>query len=108
MINGLTDIFNANPAKNFPNMKIGDLLSSGLELILYLTGALMFIWLVWGIFQYIFAGGDKEALGKAQKRITYAIVGFLLVAIAFAISQYLQTIFPQNLPGGVTPITKPP
>lgn len=70
---------------------IGDVLSSGFEVVIYVAGFLMVIWMFWGVFQYIFAGGAKEQLAKARARITYAIIGFVLVVMAFSISQFVES-----------------
>jgi vacuolar-type H+-ATPase subunit I/STV1 len=77
---------------------IGSIISAFLSLTLLIGGFLMFIWFVWGVFEYIFAGGNKDALGKARKRMTWAIVGFLLFALSFAVSQYASTIFKPTSP----------
>lgn len=108
MIPGLDKIFASDPvATTFPQGTLGEFISRLFMVILFLASALMFYWIVWGIFHYLFSGGDKEGLSKAQKRITWAIVGFIIIVISFALSQYIQTIFVPKLPGGVTPITKP-
>lgn len=91
-----------------PYNNLGDLLSGLFSVGFYIASFLMFFWLVWGAFEYLFAGGEKEKLGKAQKRITWAIIGFLFVALAFTFREFLQSLFPQSLPGGITPITTPP
>lgn len=69
---------------------LGDVLSAGFELAIYLAGFLMLMWMFWGVFEYIFAGGAKEKLAKARARITYAIIGFIIVIMAFAIGQYVK------------------
>lgn len=86
---------------------LGGVVSASLNLAIFIAGVLMFFWLIWGVFHYIFAGGDKEALGKARARITWAIVGFLIVIIAYAVSGFVKSIFEQRLPGGVTPVSTP-
>jgi len=73
---------------------LGDLLSQFLTLTIAMAGVLLFFWLVWGVFEYIFAGGNKEKLGKARARITYALIGFVITIVAFSLSQYIQQIFP--------------
>ncbi|MBI4036545.1 hypothetical protein HY386_01530 [Candidatus Daviesbacteria bacterium] len=78
-----------------PQTKFSDLGSfiSGLyEIVFYLAIFLAFFWLVWGAFQYIVAGGNKENLAKASARITWAIVGLLLVAVAFLIAQFVGQV----------------
>lgn len=46
--------------------------------------ALVFL-LLWGGLEWMFSGGDKEKVGSAQKRITSALIGFVILAVAFAI-----------------------
>lgn len=88
---------------------LGILVSNILEVAFIISGFLMFFWLVWGIFQYIYAGGNKEGLQAARQRIQWAIVGFIIVVFAFLISTYVKTFFPQvNEFNKVTPITVPP
>lgn len=86
---------------------IGGVLSPAFEIVFLIASVLMFIWMVWGIFQYIFAGGNKEALAKAKSRITWAIVGFGIVVVAFTIQQYAKDIFPPNPATPLTPISTP-
>lgn len=71
---------------------LGSILSALLNIVFTISVFLAFFWMVWGVFHYIFAGGDKEQLSKARSRIVAALVGLLLVAIAFALAQYVQQI----------------
>src|SRR3989344_7229897 len=84
-----------SPASGFNNL--GDLFSGLANIAFFIAGFLMLSWFAWGVFEYIFAGGDKAALEKARKRITWAIVGFFITMLAFAISQFAEQIFPQTL-----------
>lgn len=85
---------------------LGGLIGGFLNLGLMIVGFLLIIWLAWGVFQYIFAGGDKQKLQAARNRITYAIIGFVLVVMSFAISSYAQNIIKTNQPE-VTKISVP-
>lgn len=76
----------------------GLLISEFLQIAFLIGGFLMFIWMVIGILQYIFAGGNKEGLGKARKRIIYAIVGFLVIVLSFTLSKYIEDVIPHNNP----------
>lgn len=69
---------------------LGSVISGAYELVIYIAGFLMLIWMFWGVFEYIFAGGDKTKLGKARSRITYSIVGFILVIAAFFIGDFVK------------------
>ncbi len=103
--------------KNIPNLPefgtnselkeltLGGIASVALNLIFYIAGLLLAIWLVWGVMQYIFAGGNKEALAKARSRITYALVGFIIVVMSFTISQYIKAALTFNPTRLLPPIT---
>ena len=80
----------------FAATSLADVISGFLDITFFIVGFLLLAWLSWGIFQYIVAGGKKEDLAKARARITYALVGFAIVVLAFAISKYAQEIFPSQ------------
>lgn len=85
---------------------LGSLVSQILVVVFVISSVLLMFWGVWGVFQYIFSGGDKQALEKARKRITWAIVGFIIVVAAFLISQFVHDIFPPQ-PQGVQNVRTP-
>lgn len=95
-----------NPTPTFINL--GDFLSKFLNVVIYIAGALLIFWGVWGVMEYIFAGGEKEKLGKAKARLTWAIFGFIFIIIAFALSQFTQILIPTNENQTVTKISPPP
>ncbi|MBI2196138.1 hypothetical protein HYU45_00855 [Candidatus Daviesbacteria bacterium] len=91
MIPGLNDIFKANPAPQFKNL--GDLLSGLLNIILFAAAFVAFFYILWGAFSYITAQGKKEDLAKARSRITWAIIGLIVVFLAFIISRFIAEVF---------------
>ncbi len=89
-----------NSFGNFPDLRaelangsLGSILSAFFGVAFYVIGFLSFFWFAWGVFEYIFAGGKKEALASARKRMTWAIVGLVMFVLSFVISQYAETIF---------------
>lgn len=101
-----------SPPAGFENSGIVDLgsfISTALNLAILVAAILMFFWMIWGIFQYIYAGGDKENLGKARSRITLAIVGFIITLLALFISQFAGTVIHQreNQPVRAVPTPRP-
>lgn len=82
------------PNASIPSASFGGLVSGFLNIAFMAAGFLMLFWMAWGIFEYIFSGGEKEAAAKGRKRITWAIVGFLIIMLAFALSQFIRSIFP--------------
>lgn len=89
-----------DPQKKFHNL--GEFVTGLYDVIFLVATFVALYWLTWGIFEYIFAGGDKQKLESARKRLTWAIVGLIFVALAYWIAQFAgQVILPntfQNLP----------
>jgi hypothetical protein len=85
------------PGFNFSgDTTAGQIISQFFTVGYFIVGFLAFYWLVWGVFQYILARGDKEQLAHARARIIWAIVGLVLFALAFSITQFVQEIFPSK------------
>lgn len=86
----LTELFSntaSNPLAGRFN-KLGDILSAFLQIIFYLAIFLAFAWLAWGAFQYLLAGGKKEELAKARARITWAIIGLIIILLSYTLTQF--------------------
>lgn len=64
---------------------ISKFLSNLIILIYSVTAVVLIFMLLWGAFQWLTSGGEKEQLASAQKRIMNAIIGIILFAVAFAI-----------------------
>src|SRR3989338_5535831 len=73
-------------AKGFVNL--ASILSPLLNIVFYLAAFFAFYWLVWGAFQYILAQGKKEELAKAKARITWALVGLIVIFLAYIIAKF--------------------
>ncbi|MBU1000686.1 hypothetical protein KKE78_04820 [Patescibacteria group bacterium] len=67
------------------------------------------IMLIWGSFEWITSGGDKEAVGNARNRIINALIGIAVLSIAFALATVGAQIlgFPDITTEGL-PIPAPP
>lgn len=72
---------------------LGSFLSPLLNIAFFLVVFMAFYWLVWGAWQYIVSGGNKESLAKARARIRWALVGLLVVFMAYFIAKYAGEIF---------------
>ena len=84
----------SNPAPNFSayDTTLGSAITVFGRVGLFAGGFLMVFWAAWGVFDYIRAEGNKEALAKARKRIQWAIAGFIILIISFFLSDYVRTI----------------
>lgn len=65
---------------------------SNLITLIYEIAAVVFIFmLLWGALEWISSGGDKEKVTSARSRITHALIGITLFAVAFAIIRVVGT-----------------
>lgn len=75
--------------------KISDLqlvFGNVVKIALAASGVVLFVLLVIGGLKYITSGGDPKTAESAQKTITYAIGGLLLILASFLILELIRTI----------------
>lgn len=96
-----------SPNFNLNFITVGGLVNNVFRLGILIAGAVFVFWLGWGVFQYIFSGGSKERLNFARKRIIFAILGFVIVLLAYNIQQYVSSIFETKLDQGVKNVSTP-
>ena len=74
---------------------VGDLVTNVLQILLLVAGSVAVVFLVLGGFRYITSRGNEEATESAKKTMTAAIVGLVVIIMAFAavyiVSQLLIT-----------------
>lgn len=87
-ING--DLF--SPAKSFP--AVGDLVNVVVRNAFVLAGVITFVLLIFGGFGFIVGAGagDTKKMETAQKTITGAIIGLLIVVASYWLVQILEKI----------------
>lgn len=64
-----------------------------IKLILMVAAIIAFVFLVIGGIKWVMSGGDKEAAATAQKTITSAILGLVIVFAAWAIMRLIEYFF---------------
>ena len=85
----------STPGLNFssPATFISDLISKILPFVLGIVGFLTVIVIVISGIQFITSSGNPEAAGAARGRLQFALIGFIIVLLAFAITQIVDVIF---------------
>ncbi len=78
---------------------LASFISPLLNIVFYIAVFLAFYYLTWGAFQYMMAQGKKEDLGKARARITWALIGLIIVFLAYTIARFASEIFPPTKGG---------
>lgn len=60
---------------------------------IYIIGVVaVLVMFLWAAIQWISSGGEKEKVAAARKRITAAIIGFIILALAFLIVTFVGLI----------------
>ena len=75
-----------------PNASPSDLITAALTIAFAAAAILVLFFLVLGAFNWITSGGDKEKVGNARKIIINALIGFVILALAFFIVRVVGDI----------------
>ncbi len=66
---------------------LGNFITNILTLSFSIAILVVLVMLIWGAFEWITSGGDKEAVGKARNRIINAMIGLAVLAVSFALAK---------------------
>ncbi len=76
---GTADITQAAPPLSCVSIVLQNIINSALVI----SGVVAVILIMYAGFQYATSNGDKEKVDAARKRITYAIIGLIVIVFAF-------------------------
>ena len=85
------------PTGNFTTFQT--VIRNGIVILFIVAVILTLIFLIWGGIQWTMSGGEKEGLQKARLKLTYAIIGLVVVLLAFLIINFMGGLFGINLTG---------
>lgn len=88
---------NIIPPDGFIKAPIETVVQNALIIIFSAATFLVLVFLIIGAFKWITSGGDKDAVGNARKMITNALIGLVILALAFVIVQVIGRILGTNL-----------
>lgn len=80
-----------------PYTPVGQLLTNALTIIFVIAALAVLFMLIIGAFNWIISGGDKEKVEGARKRITNALIGLAILALAFLITVVVGQILSINI-----------
>lgn len=98
---GVSDKLIPDPTQ--PSNFIGNFIGNLLPYILIFGGIALFIMLIIGGFTMLSNPTNPQAQEQGKHRITFALVGFLLLFVSYWIIQILQIIFNINILGSSIP-----
>lgn len=77
---------------------LGKLMSDIIQIMIAVGGILCIIFIIVGGFKFVTSGGDEKKLASAKGTLTYAIVGLIVIILAFVILQVVQYFLESNVP----------
>jgi uncharacterized membrane protein YuzA (DUF378 family) len=78
-----------NDVQNLPTPTAGAVLASGLNIVYLIAGIAAVIVIILSGIKYTTSGGDSGAVASAKNTLLYAIVGLVVVILAFTITQFV-------------------
>ena len=85
------------PPEIKPISNIVSVIRAIIQFILVVAFVLAFIMLLIGGIRWITAGGDEKAVGSARNMITAALIGLVIVLVAYALIRLVETFFGLNI-----------
>src|SRR3989338_7176207 len=79
------------PGGKFTNL--ASVVNAAVPLLFAFVGIALFIYLVWGGFDFMMSMGDAKKAESGKGKITNAIIGFILIFVAFWIVQIADAFF---------------
>ena len=92
---GLSDKYTRTPLGSEGTL-VGTIISDILPIVLSIAGFITVIIIIISGIQFITSSGNPEAANAARGRLIYALIGFAIIILAFAILQIINTIFLGN------------
>jgi hypothetical protein len=80
-------------ASGLCELTIGTVITKGIELVLVVALILAFVFLVIGGIRWIMSGGDKQGTEAAKGTITAALIGLVIVFLAWALLNLIRGFF---------------
>jgi hypothetical protein len=75
-----------------PTVSAASGVTSILNMVFLLAGLLAVVFIIVGGIKYTLSGGDSAGIKSAKETITYAVVGLVVVLLAFGIVNYVTGI----------------
>jgi hypothetical protein len=71
--------------------------SNALSLMIVAAVVLVIIFIVWSGIQWVTSNGDKGKIAAARARLTWAVIGLIIVLATFFILNFIGYLFKVNL-----------
>lgn len=86
------------PIDNPPGFKpeftnLASLVNNAIPILFSIAGILLLLYLIWGGFDFLLSMGDPKKAEAGKGKITNAIVGFIIIFVAYWVVQIVSYLF---------------
>lgn len=74
-------------------LHVGDVVSTIIPYVFFFAGTAMLLMLIMGGFALLTGASDPKRIDQGKQQITYAVVGFIIVFLAYWVVQLARRIF---------------
>lgn len=97
---GTPTVFSApEKASSLNNLDAQSLVSTAVSFLLFFVAILTLFFLIWGGIDLILAQGEKQQVTNARQKLTFAVIGLVVVLASFLIVGTVGSIFGVNFFG---------
>lgn len=86
--------------KNFPNKNLGDVVGRAIPFVFAIAGVGLLVMIIAAGFTLLTSAGDAKKMEEGRQKLTYAILGFIVIFVAFWIVQLAGIITGLDFQGG--------
>ncbi|HUV42842.1 MAG TPA: TrbC/VirB2 family protein [Patescibacteria group bacterium] len=84
---------NDPPSFAFASGNISNIINDLIPYIFALAGLALLLILIWAGFEMMTSAGDPKKMESAKGRLTGAVIGFVIIFVAYWLIQILEVIF---------------
>ncbi len=78
------------------SQSLTELITNGIRLMLLFAGAIAVVFVIIGGYQYLTSGGNEEQAEKGQKTLLNAIIGVVVIVLAYVIINVIVNLVSGN------------
>jgi hypothetical protein len=95
---GMTSLFGSTGLNS--SQSLSDLIVNVIRIMLLFAGAIAVFFVIVGGYQYIASGGNEETAEKGRKTLINAIIGIIVIVLAYAIINVIVNLVGSNSGSG--------
>jgi hypothetical protein len=86
---------------SFAGKGLGDIISALLPYVFSAAGLILLLYLIYGGIQLMLSQGDPKAMQASQAKITNAVIGFVIIFLAYWLTQLIGKMLGLEIFGNI-------